>query len=316
MQKVSGNGVNTNSCLLENHEATWLNTDVKPAIIANESGTESYCVRRSTDKWLVCTVAAQLRSRSQIRHQILSACGLNDFGELKPGNDRADALLFVSGSHPGRRLNGASKLISRSTDMLTMAYEMRSNCDIPDSVSFWAVANPNVQLDTETVPQKIEAGAEVIITQPPFLFKNFTNWLSQKSTQQVFQVISQKQENDQCEGDQVEMDGDERGCHLVVGVPVITSIKNLKFWFELCDLQKLEDKGAKEELSKLVAEFERFNDQGDLFGFNKWFLGRIKQLPCVSGIHLMPLNQVGRQLTFKMLEDDVFNWLQGDSIQL
>lgn len=59
--------------------------------------------------WTVRTVAAQLRSRDQLRSMVLSAAGRDAAGEPRPGAQPADALLFVSGSHPARRLPGAGR---------------------------------------------------------------------------------------------------------------------------------------------------------------------------------------------------------------
>lgn len=60
-------------------------------------------------RWTVRTLAAQLRSRDQLRAMMLSAAGVDAGGDPRPGVLPADALLFVSGSHPARRLPGASK---------------------------------------------------------------------------------------------------------------------------------------------------------------------------------------------------------------
>lgn len=61
------------------------------------------------ERWTVRTVAAQLRSRDQLRAMMLSAAGVDASGDPKPGGSSADALLFVSGSHPARHLPGATK---------------------------------------------------------------------------------------------------------------------------------------------------------------------------------------------------------------
>ncbi len=59
--------------------------------------------------WFVCTVAAQCRSRDQLRAFMLSAAGVDFRGEPKGGGRPADALLFVSGSHPARSLPAAGR---------------------------------------------------------------------------------------------------------------------------------------------------------------------------------------------------------------
>lgn len=61
------------------------------------------------ERWTVRTVAAQLRSRDQLRSMMLSAAGVDEGGDPRPGVQPADALLFVSGSHPARHLPGAGR---------------------------------------------------------------------------------------------------------------------------------------------------------------------------------------------------------------
>ena len=63
------------------------------------------------ERWTVRTVAAQLRSRDQLRSMMLAAAGVDEGGDPRPGAARADALLFVSGSHPARRLPGAGRCV-------------------------------------------------------------------------------------------------------------------------------------------------------------------------------------------------------------
>lgn len=63
------------------------------------------------ERWTVRTVAAQLRSRDQLRSMMLSAAGVDPAGDPKPGVRPADALLFVSGSHPARHLPGAGRCV-------------------------------------------------------------------------------------------------------------------------------------------------------------------------------------------------------------
>ena len=59
--------------------------------------------------WFVATVAAQCRSRDQLRAFMLSAAGVDFMGDPKAGGRPADALLFVSGSHPARSLPVAGR---------------------------------------------------------------------------------------------------------------------------------------------------------------------------------------------------------------
>jgi hypothetical protein len=69
--------------------------------------------RCPADRWTVRTVAAQLRSRDQLRSMMLSAAGVDPAGDPKEGVRPADALLFVSGSHPARHLPGAGRWVMK-----------------------------------------------------------------------------------------------------------------------------------------------------------------------------------------------------------
>jgi hypothetical protein len=71
--------------------------------------------RCPADRWTVRTVAAQLRSRDQLRSMMLSAAGVDPAGDPKAGVRPADALLFVSGSHPARHLPGAGRWVVESS---------------------------------------------------------------------------------------------------------------------------------------------------------------------------------------------------------
>ncbi len=61
----------------------------------------------TNNKWTIRTVAAQLRSEDQLRELMLETAATS---EKETGScQRADALLLVSGSHPGRRLPGVAR---------------------------------------------------------------------------------------------------------------------------------------------------------------------------------------------------------------
>ncbi len=95
--------------------STWrdlLRRTVKTAGRAAEPGSvDPPPATCPAERWTVRTVAAQLRSRDQLRCMMLSAAGVGPDGEPRPGAARADALLFVSGSHPARRLPGAGRQV-------------------------------------------------------------------------------------------------------------------------------------------------------------------------------------------------------------
>eukprot|EP01025_Chloroclados_australasicus_P006717 TRINITY_DN12143_c1_g1_i1.p1 TRINITY_DN12143_c1_g1~~TRINITY_DN12143_c1_g1_i1.p1 ORF type:complete len:430 (-),score=28.50 TRINITY_DN12143_c1_g1_i1:136-1425(-) len=242
------------------------------------------------DKWLIVTVAAQLRCNQSIRRNIMAACALDDRGENIPGRRPADAILFVSGSHPGR-LQNDSKVISTTLDMLSMASDMRAHGEIPAGSSFWAVANPNSLADMNRIKDKFALGADVVITQPPFLLDKFQQWLERD-------FVSSALYNGK---------DFERSCKLVVGVPIITSPQNLQFWFKLCSMIEIREAVDVQQLKQLEQQFQDFYQKGDLFGYNDRFISRVLELPFVSGVHVMPINQKGRQLTIELLEGNKFS---------
>lgn len=214
------------------------------------------------ERWTVRTVAAQLRSRDQLRSMMLSAAGVGLDGEPRPGAAPADALLFVSGSHPARRLPGAGRRVwfwcwvcrwvfwwwmvaaagqgipcslpvvapampaalpqgstctpgvvapllllpTKSTrlpaplhcslcrwlqtsfDLLLLASAMREEGYLPASLSLWAVENPMLA-PVDRLQQKADAGAEVVLTQPPLLWDRTAAWAEQAAAQRVSEHV-------------------------------------------------------------------------------------------------------------------------------
>ena len=220
---------------------TWrdlLRRTVQTASHASEEGRVDAPPKACpTERWTVHTVAAQLRSRDQLRSMMLSAAGVDPAGDPKPGARPADALLFVSGSHPARRLPGAgryahacmrpacslerasppsptahmppcARLIAESQcaspslccstprhamhcrcrwlqdsfDLLLLASAMREEGYLPASVSLWAVENPMLA-PVERLRQKVDAGAEVVVTQPPLLLDRVQRWAEEADRQ-------------------------------------------------------------------------------------------------------------------------------------
>ncbi|OAE24329.1 hypothetical protein AXG93_2798s1020 [Marchantia polymorpha subsp. ruderalis] len=120
--------------------------------------------------WRVQTVAAQMRSRKDVcRHLLTSAQTVNASGY-------GGALLLVSGGHPLRRLPVVDRFLpSNSLDMLRTASQLRKFGNISPGVQLWAVENPLLN-SVARLEQKIEAGAETVILQPPLLIDRFGEW--------------------------------------------------------------------------------------------------------------------------------------------
>lgn len=151
----------------------------------------------------VRTVGAQCASRGDLQAKIQAAS--------LPGPDGggADALLFVSGSHPARAVPFAESLLQSSFSMLRDAAAMRAAGDLPPNLGLWAVENPTNP--PERLLRKVDAGAEAVLTQPPFVRASAEVWFREA-------VAS----------------GAAAQAPIMAGVPMATSPGNLSFWLGLC----------------------------------------------------------------------------------
>mmetsp|Transcript_1882 Transcript_1882/g.6738 ORF Transcript_1882/g.6738 Transcript_1882/m.6738 type:complete len:253 (-) Transcript_1882:124-882(-) len=98
--------------------------------------------------------------------------------------------------------------------LLRQALDMRDRGDLASHVQFWAVANPNTELDDSgmaRLAEKIGAGAQVIVTQPPLGQDSLPRWL-----------------------EQVDRRGLLGEAQFVIGVPVLTSQQGYMRWCQLC----------------------------------------------------------------------------------
>lgn len=152
-------------------------------------------------RFTVTTVAAQCRSREQLRTRMTAAA-----------RSGAAALLLVSGSHPARHLPFADRLLQNSVVMLRDALTMRQQGMLPPELSLWAVENPGDQL--HRLLRKADAGAEVVLTQPPFFAARSLRWFEDAAQAGV--------------GDSL---------RIVPGVPMASSRANLDFWLQLAGVR-------------------------------------------------------------------------------
>lgn len=87
---------------------------------------------------------------------------------------------------------------------------MRAAGDIPRATSLWAVANPVTERDAARAAEKVDAGAEVLLTQPPLDWENFEAWW-----------------------DDAERRGVLSAAKVLVGFPALSSSANAAFWLAL-----------------------------------------------------------------------------------
>jgi hypothetical protein len=216
--------------------------------------------------WTVRTVAAQCRTRADLAARVRAA------------GAAADALLFVSGSHPARRLPLAASLLQGSDGLLRAAAAARAAGALPAALSLWAVADP--ALPADALLRKADAGAEVVLTQPPLLEGPSASWFAA-----------------------AERSGAAGRVRLLAGVPVASSAANLDFWLRLAGVRGAPGAEA------LLAAFPRPGGGGAaehaaaVRGWNADFVRRALALPGVAGLHVMPLTRTARALTLEFLAD-------------
>ena len=160
--------------------------------------------------WAVRTVAAQTLGQEGIIDNIRHAGNLVQY---ERNDECKGALLMVSGGHPGRKLPGLNKNVKDSVYMLEQAKKLRLQGDISSEVALWAVCNPGID-SVELLERKVEAGAELFLTQPPFLHESCDEWFETVKERVVPNVP------------------------ILAGVPMISSYKNLLFWIGLCGLDR------------------------------------------------------------------------------
>lgn len=67
--------------------------------------------------------------------------------------------------------------MSDSVAALKLASTMRAQGPLPRSLALWCVDNPLLQ-DGARLEAKVEAGAQVVLTQPPLLWGAFERWIA------------------------------------------------------------------------------------------------------------------------------------------
>lgn len=225
--------------------------------------------------YTIRTVAAQVRSQRAIEERMLR---LTDQEHASADEPAADALLCLSGSHPARRLPGSSRWLASSFDVLRMAANLRAEGQLPAQTSIWAAENP-LTSHPSRFEAKVEAGAETIVTQPPLVWGRVEKWY-----------------------EDLDRRGMIRDTRLVVGLPMLTSPGNLRFWAALCDCPR-----GDEGIAAVLADFERAAAAGKprlqqfCREWNADLLRKVQELPGVSGVHVMPLTGAARKLAQELL---------------
>jgi len=285
----------------------------------------------------IATIAAQRRSTDTIRENILRA--VHEQG--------AQVLFLVTGGDPlirlfrhtfGRKADEKFKWLypMNTLSMIQMVKQLKAEGLIPEDIQIWvawdwqkepfgADGTPDYEKGLRSLEAKIRAGADVILTQPPFLQDRYMRW-HEEAVKRGLIWSGDGQE------DVIERNGFSPA-QLKIGVPYITSPRNLIFWFRLMGVDFKKDPEAK----RLLKEWQRAEKEGRLTRFrNQWnrnFLDWAYHLPPATGCHYMPtfgwkrsedlLKGAGLSPKNRLLEDlsivaqrEVFHPLVRDSLRL
>eukprot|EP00899_Mesostigma_viride_P028186 jgi/Mesvir1/8552/Mv18355-RA.1 len=196
------------------------------------------------------------------------------------------ALMFVSGGGPLRKMIPPVLHTMDSSKAIQEAAAWRHAGKLPHDLMLWAVDNPNRPHDAvsaasavASLRRKVDAGAQVLVTQPPFLWGPFQRWV-----------------------DAVNKEGLPGRARFIVGVPFPTSEKSIRFWLRLCGINEF---GA--DVADLIATFSRplahgpsdSNAHGTALAEAKaarnrqWVRQLVdsvkREMPFCAGFHLMPV---------------------------
>ena len=215
---------------------------------------------------IVRTVGAQMRGRAAVRARMAAAAGVDAAGRLVDGATQPHALLLVGGGHPGRALWAPTT----SLDMLTEATAMRGAGLLPSRLALWAVANPLLEPPSRAAA-KVEAGASVLLTQPPLAWDAWADWWRG-----------------------VEEAGVAERAAIVAGVALPPTPSALRFWVALAG------SGGVPGVSDAVAAFDEAAAAGrgpaHARAVAAETLARLASLPGLAGVHVMPVTKGGREV--------------------
>lgn len=93
-----------------------------------------------------------------------------------------------TGLTPRCTLFPLARWLQNSFDLLLLASAMREEGYLPASLSLWAVENPMLA-PVDRLQQKADAGAEVILTQPPLLWEPTAAWAEEAAARRVSEHV-------------------------------------------------------------------------------------------------------------------------------
>jgi 5,10-methylenetetrahydrofolate reductase len=232
----------------------------------------------------VIHIANNARTKKVLRDRIIRAANLPD----------NKGILLITGSGLIQRMFGSDDPLFpwpvSVLETIKLAADLKTTGEISKETPIFVAWNPNNPKDTpERLMQKINAGANGVITQPPFLWDDF-----EKSLKKLEKDLP-------------------ANIPILVGVPVFASAYNLRFWLK--ELNGI-DWRKNAELEDLVRYFEHNQRTFSHNGFKQFriqwsrnLIQRIQnELPRVTGIHISAIGQealITDVLSQAMLADEV-----------
>jgi len=208
----------------------------------------------------VATIAAQDRSRRELENHMLNAVERH----------HARALFLVGGGHPYRKVAWARRFMPMDTvKLLDLAHSLQREGRLPTTLPLWASWDPYHEPDRgsglDGLQAKIDHGASAILTQPPFLRAPFERWLEVARHRGLVDAAQFK-----------------------IGVPIITSSRNLIFWYQLVGIDP-----ALAEARAAIDNWHQAEASGNERQFTLDWNAELIRWACsvagTTGLHVMPV---------------------------
>ena len=206
------------------------------------------------------------------------------------GCEDVSHVLFVSGDDRKRNTD------LNAVRMLEIATTMRREGDIPDHVKFAVVANPNAEkVSAEYLEQKVDAGAELVITQPFFDFERCHEWVESAKRRGLLTAPSSSSL-------QFSSGSNASTASLVIGACAPSSRKDVEFWAKLVygDDQYANILSSSSPIAKLAREYEEKEKEMTTALYRDWIFERCELQavaalgnPESAGVHFMPVTRIG-----------------------
>jgi hypothetical protein len=207
------------------------------------------------------------------------------------GCEDVSHVLLVSGDD--RKKNNDLNAVR----MLEIATAMRREGDIPDHVKFAVVANPNTEkVSAEYLEQKVDAGAELVITQPFFDFERCHEWVESAKRRGILSAPSSSSLK-------FSSGSNASSASLVIGACAPSSRKDVEFWAKLVygdDQFANILSSSSSPIAKLAREYEDKEKEMTTALYRDWIFERC-ELQAVAalgnlesaGVHFMPVTRIG-----------------------